>query len=33
VLNAWYAVKPYTQRERAELFGWIDDLLASRAEP
>lgn len=33
VLNAWYAVKPYTQRERDELFGWIDDLLASRAEP
>jgi hypothetical protein len=33
VLNSWYALKPFSQREHDELFGWIDDLLASRPEP
>lgn len=33
VLNSWLAVTAFTPRERDELFGWIDDLLASRAAP
>jgi hypothetical protein len=33
VLNSWFALKPCSEPERDELFEWIDDLLASRAEP